>query len=191
MAVERYTAVLDACVLYPAPVRDLLLSMAHVGLYHPRWSEDIEAEWVRNVLANRSDLTSAQLARTCALMAAAVPDCLVENYRPMIDSLALPDPDDRHVLAAAIVGRADAIVTSNLRDFPQQEMRRHNLVAIHPDDFIADQLELRPLEALSAVKAMRERLKNPLLSCDEFIGTIERIGLLQTATALRHAESLI
>ena len=191
MAVGRYTAVLDACVLYPAPVRDLLLSLAHVGLYHARWSEDIEAEWVRNVLANRSDLTPAQLDRTCVLMAAAVPDCLVENYRPIIASLALPDADDRHVLAAAIVGRADAIVTFNLRDFPQQAMQRYNLVAIHPDDFIADQLELSPLEALSAVKAMRARLKNPPLSTVDFIGTLELIGLLQTAAALRHAESLI
>ncbi len=191
MAVGGYTAVLDACVLYPAPVRDLLLSLAYAGLYHARWSSDIEAEWVRNVLANRSDLTAAQLARTCALMAAAVPDSLVENYRPMIDSLALPDADDRHVLAAAIVGRADTIVTFNLRDFPQQAMQHYNLVAIHPDDFIADQLELRPLEALGAVKAMRARLKNPPLSSAEFIATLERIGLPQTATALRQAESLI
>ena len=191
MAVGRYTAVLDACVLYPAPVRDLLLSLAHAGLYHARWSSDIEAEWVRNVLANRPDLTAPQLARTCALMAKAIPDCFVENYRPEIESLILPDADDRHVLAAAIVGRADAIVTFNLKDFPKPAMQQYNLVAIHPDDFIADQLELRPFDALAAVKTMRARLKNPPLSSAELIALLERIGLPQTATALRPAESLI
>jgi hypothetical protein len=80
MAVSRYSAVLDACVLYPAHVRDLVLPLAFARLYHARWSTDIEGEWVRNVLANRPDLTAGQIERTCAEMARAVPDCLIENY---------------------------------------------------------------------------------------------------------------
>lgn len=167
------------------------MSLAHVNLYHARWSADIQAEWVRNVLADRPDLTQAQLARTCSLMADAVPDCLVENYGPLVESLSLPDPDDRHVLAAAIIGRADAVVTFNLKDFPQATMRKYNLEAIHPDDFISDQLELRPVEALAAVKAMRARLKTPPLSASQFIEMLERLQLPQTAAALRDAASLI
>lgn len=191
MAVGRYTAVLDACVLYPAPVRDLLMSLAQAGLYHARWTHDIEDEWVRNVLADRPDLSAAQLKRTCALMATAIPDCLVENYRSLIDSVNLPDLDDRHVLAAAIVARADAIVTFNLKDFPASAMQAHNLVAAHPDDFIADQLELRPIDALAAIKALRGRLKKPPMSSLELIAVFERLQLPQTAAALRQAEALI
>jgi hypothetical protein len=76
----RYTAILDACVLYPAPLRDLLLSLAQSGLYHARWTNQIQDEWVRNLLINRPDLKAEDLARTCQAMNASVLDCLIENY---------------------------------------------------------------------------------------------------------------
>src|SRR6478736_2585668 len=113
-----YTAVLDACVLYPAPLRDLLLSLTVEGLFRARWSEEIHEEWIRNLLKQRSDLTRDALERTKTFMNSSVPDCVVEGYEYLINSLKLPDADDRHVLAAAIVGHADAIVTFNLKDFP-------------------------------------------------------------------------
>jgi len=114
----RYTAILDACVLYPAPLRDLLLSFAAEGVFDARWTRQIEQEWVSNLLAKRADLSADQLARTVQLMRQAVEDCLIEDYEYLIEVLHLPDPDDRHVLAAAIVGHADAIVTFNLKDLP-------------------------------------------------------------------------
>lgn len=113
----RYTVVLDACVLYPAPLRDLLLSLASAGMFGARWTEMIQDEWQRNLLKNRPDLKD-QIPRTVELMNSAIEDCLIQGYERLIDSFALPDPNDRHVLAAAIAGHADAIVTFNLKDFP-------------------------------------------------------------------------
>ena len=97
-----FTAIFDACVLYPAPLRDLLLHLAGTQLFRARWTEEIHGEWVRNLLKNRPDLTRKQLDRTRALMDRAVPDCLVTGHLPLMEALILPDPGDRHVLAAAI-----------------------------------------------------------------------------------------
>lgn len=186
-----YTAVLDACVLYPAPLRDLLLSLASAGLFHARWTPDIEHEWMRNLLANRPDLNLKQLQTTQERMIAAIPDCMVTHYEPLIAGLSLPDPDDRHVLAAAIAGHADAIVTVNLKDFPAAILATYSLEAQHPDDFVMNQLELREYEALAAIKRMRARLRNPPRSPAEFIETLERNGLVQSARRLSQRRDLI
>ena len=186
----RYTAVLDANTLYPAPLRDLLLSLAVDGLYHARWTARIHEEWVRNLARNRPEL-EVQLGALVELMNRSVPDCLVENYEGLIAGLVLPDPDDRHVLAAAIAGHADAIVTFNLKDFPADALDAHQIEAIHPDDFVLNQLELRPYEALAAVKKMRARLNRPPQTAAELIATLERSGLPATATHLRQAQALI
>lgn len=186
----RYTALLDANTLYPAPVCDALLSLAVAGLYHARWTLQIHEEWTRNVAINRPEL-AGRLSKRVDAMNRAVPDCLVENYEALIDGLTLPDPKDRHVLAAAIAGHADAIVTFNLKDFPADILARYNIEAQHPDDFIMNQLELRQLEALEAIKAMRSRLRNPPISAADLIKTLERSGLPLTASHLRQAEGLI
>jgi hypothetical protein len=96
----RYTVVLDACVLYPAPLRDLLLSLASAGMFGARWTEMIQDEWQRNLLKNRPDLKD-QIPRTVELMNSAIEDCLIQSYERLIDSFALPDPNDRHVLASS------------------------------------------------------------------------------------------
>jgi len=186
-----YTAVLDACVLYPAPLRDVLLSLASAGLFHARWTPEIQDEWTRNLLTNRPDLTFAQLQISHERMLIAIPDCLVTHHGPLIAGLSLPDPDDRHVLAAAIAGHADAIVTMNLRDFPADILARYNLEAQHPDDFVMNQLELREYEALAAIKRMRARLRNPPRTPAELIETLARHGLVQCARRLSERSELI
>jgi predicted nucleic acid-binding protein len=186
----RYTAVLDANTLYPAPLRDLLLSLAVDGLFHARWTNQIQAEWVRNLAHNRPEI-QPRLSALVELMNHAVPDCLIENYEGLTAGLTLPDMDDRHVLAAAIAGHADAIVTFNLQDFPAAALDPHQIEAIHPDDFVLNQLELRPYEALGAVKKMRARLTRPPLSAAELIATLERSGLPASAAHLRQAQALI
>ncbi len=186
----RYTAVLDANTLYPAPLRDLLLSLAVDGLYRARWTAQIHAEWVRNLARNRPEI-EAHLGALVELMNRSVPDCLVENHEGLIAGLVLPDADDRHVLAAAIAGHADAIVTFNLKDFPEDALAPYRIEAIHPDDFVLNQLELRPYEALAAVKKMRARLTRPPLSAVDLIATLERSGLPASAAHLRQAQALI
>src|SRR5437867_10500112 len=109
-----FVVVYDACVLHPAPLRDLLIRLAGTGLFRAKWSEEILDECFSSILRDRSDLDAARLARTRQLMIEAVPDCLVRNYEAITETLALPDPQDRHVLAAAIRSGAQTIVTSNL-----------------------------------------------------------------------------
>lgn len=103
-------AVYDANILYPAPLRDLFIRLAQAGGVQAKWSETIHDEWIRNVLKNNSQLTKEWLERTRILMNESARDCLVYGYEDLIDSLVLPDPDDRHVLAAAI--RAEATIIS-------------------------------------------------------------------------------
>jgi predicted nucleic acid-binding protein len=186
----RYTAILDANVLYPNLLRDLLLSLASTGLYHARWTSEINDEWTRNLISNRPDLAS-KVPLLLELVNQAVPDCLVENYDSLIDSLVLPDLDDRHVLAAAIAGHADAIVTANLKDFPETVLAQHGIEAQHPDDFVMNQLELRPFEALEVIKRVRARMRNPARSVPELIELLEKSGLPQTAQYLKAHAGLI
>jgi predicted nucleic acid-binding protein len=187
----RYTAVLDACVLYPAPLRDLLLSLAAGGVFHARWTHLIQDEWTRNLLAKRPDLKPDALRYTVETMNQAIEDCLIENFEYVTDSLSLPDQNDRHVLAAAVVGHADAIVTFNLKDFPTQHTRDLGIEILHPDDFLLAQYDRAPVEVLKIIKALRARLKNPQKSPAEVIATLELQALPQTCKLLKDAIELI
>lgn len=115
--VSNFTAIFDACVLYPAPLRDCLMHLTITGLFRAKWTDEIHDEWIRSLLKNRPDLTKKRLQRTRNLMNSHVRDCLVAGYQDLIPSLHLPDEDDRHVLAAAIVAGADVIVTFQLIRF--------------------------------------------------------------------------
>ena len=187
----RYVAVLDACVLYPALVRNILLSLAAAGLYRARWSDDIQREWVDSLLANREDLTRTRIERTCAEMARSIPDCLVKNYQPLVDTLELPDANDRHVLAVAIRCNAHAIVTANLADFPKDALAVYDIEVQHPDDFIVNQIDLSTADGMTAIKAMRARMRNPAYTPSELLAAIERHQLPQTAAYLRDWQALI
>lgn len=175
-----FTALYDACVLYPAPLRDLLMRLAMTDLFRARWTEAIHDEWIRNVLASRPDLTPGQLERTRALMNAHVRDCLVTGYEPLIEGLTLPDPDDRHVLAAAIRTRASVIVTFNLSDFPAEILHPLGIEAQHPDEFITHLIDLDPGAVCAAAKRQRASLKNPPRSVDEFLETLAQQRLPET-----------
>lgn len=104
---SRFTVVFDACCLYPAPLRDFLMELATAELFRAKWTWAIHDEWMRNLLANRPDLSPEKLRRTCDLMNEKAPDCLVEGYEHLIPVVSLPDPDDHHVVAAAVHARAD------------------------------------------------------------------------------------
>jgi predicted nucleic acid-binding protein len=187
----RYTAVLDACVLYPAPLRDLLPSLAAAGIFRGRWTHLIQDEWIRNLMANRPDLNPVALRRTVVTMNEVIEDCLIEKFEYLIDSLTLPDADDRHVLAAAIAGHADAIVTFNLRDFPEKHVAAHGVEILHPDDFLVAQYDLDPIRVLASAKANRARLRNPPKTAEALIATYEAQGLPQMCKILMDAVDLI
>lgn len=186
-----FTALYDACVLYPAPLRDLLMHLAQTGLFRARWSEAIHEEWIRSVLEQRTDLRREQLDRTRELMNKAVPDCIITGYEDLVPGLVLPDADDRHVLAAAIRGRADVIVTFNLKDFPESVLDRYGIEAQHPDEFVAHLLDLAPISVCAAVKRQRQSLKNPPKSVDELLATLENLPLLRSVAHLRRYAELL
>ncbi len=179
------TALLDACVIHSAPLRDLLMYLAVKDLYRPRWTDAIHEEWIRSVLERRPDLRRAQLERTRDLMNRNARDSLVIGYEGLIDGLSLPDPDDRHVMAAAIHAGAQVIVTLNLSDFPSDALAAHGIEGRHPDDFCCELLNTSLGPFLDAVRLQRLSLKNPPRDVPEFLGNLQVIGLPKTATRLR------
>lgn len=186
-----FTAIYDACVLYPAPLRDFLMRLALTDLFRAKWSDMIHEEWTRSLLAKRPDLTREQLERTRGLMNAHVRDCLVEGFEYLIEAVELPDPKDRHVLAAAIHGRADVIVTYNLKDFPTEFLETYGLHAQHPDEFIGHLIDLAPNAVVAAAKAHRQSLRNPSKSVAEYLNTLERQELADTVASLRDYAMLL
>ena len=185
------TVVYDACVLYPAPLRSLLMYLAMTGLYRARWTNDIHEEWMRNVQRDYPDVTRQQAEKIRDLMNAHIADCLVTGYETLIPSLALPDPDDRHVLAAAICCEADIILTFNLKDFPQDALVQHGIEAQHPDDFLAHQLDLAPDIVCAAAKRQRQSLRKPPMSVQRYLASLKRQGLAQTVLRLREFAELV
>ncbi|NWK78951.1 PIN domain-containing protein [Aquitalea sp. LB_tupeE] len=188
---SSFSAVYDACVLYPAPLRDLLLQLAQVNLFRAKWSDQIHDEWTRNLLARHPDLQPAQLQRTRALMDQAVLDSVVTGHEYLIESLTLPDEEDRHVLAAAIRSGSSVIVTFNLKDFPGDALLSHDVEAQHPDEFIMHLIDLNPASVLEAVRACRASLKNPPKSPDKYLETLLQQGLPETVAWLSRYKSAI
>ncbi len=180
-----FVVIYDACVLYPAPLRDLLIRIAHTGVVRARWSETILDECFRSILKQRSDLKAESLERTKELMRKAVPDCIVSGHEGLIQGLSLPDQDDRHVLAAAIRAGAQAIVTFNLKDFPRQSLTPYQVEALHPDDFIVDLIDLSPGSIITAVRNQAAALKNPPRTVSDILDTLRDNGLVQAVAKLR------
>lgn len=139
---------------------------------------------IDNLLQNRPDLQRAQLDRTRKLMNNAVEDCLVEGYDDIIPAVKLPDANDNHVLAAAIRGNCDAILTFNLVDFPSEVLVQYDIEAQHPDEFIQSQFDLNPAKLLIGVKKVRGRLKNPPKTAEEYLDALLSQGLPKTVDLL-------
>jgi len=188
----RYTALLDACVLHPMAMADALMSLASAGLFAAKWTRKIESEWIASIEQRRPDL-KGRLGYRRDQMREAVPDWEVDEraWQAVAHGLTLPDPDDVHVLAAALAGHADCIVTANLRDFPVETVAPLGIEIIHPDQFVAAQWEIDPLTAITAFKRMRARWKKPQATAEDFAAALERGGMPATAQRLREAAELI
>lgn len=189
----KYIVLYDACVLYPSVLRDALieLAMPHYGLFQAKWTERIESEWLNNLIKNRSDLDLQKLRRVAELMRNAVPDCMVTNYEKLEAGLTLPDPNDCHVLAAAIRCKAQAIITSNLKDFPAGVLKEFDIEAIHPDVFLINQFDLSDAKVLDAVKNIRSRMINPPCTAIEYLERLAVNGLTAFSQKLNEFEHLI
>ena len=159
---SSFTVIYDACVLYPASLRDLLIRLGQTGLLRARWTQRIVDEALRSLAADRPDLDPGRLGRTGELMNASIGDCLVTGHEPLAESLQLPDQDDRHLLAAAVRCGAQVIVTNNLRDFPREALDPFGIEVQTPDAFVQYVIDLAPdlvaqvlVEQAGALKSRR------------------------------------
>jgi hypothetical protein len=159
--------------------------LAISGVFRARWSAAVQDEWIAALLRDRADIDPRRVARTRLLMDTRIPDSVVSGYEGLVASVSLPEADDRHVLAAAIHGGAKIIVTANIRHFPSNALAPHNIVAREPDEFIRGLLEAHPGAAVAGFAADRARLRHPAMTPAEYIASLERAGLTQTAAVLR------
>nr|PZN72328.1 MAG: PIN domain-containing protein [Pseudomonadota bacterium] len=185
----RFSAFLDANVLYSMTQTDLILEAARIGVYRALWSEDVHREWMEKLAESGRD--PQKIERRRKAIDAALPDALVAGYEALIGSLILPDPDDRHVLAAAIVGGADVIVTRNVRDFPEDAVAQYGIEVQHPDTFLIHQRCLNEQLFLQCVRRVRRRLKNPELTPDEYLERLRKAELVVLAEELEKVKTLL
>lgn len=180
-----FVVVYDACVLHPAPLRDLLIRIAASGIVRARWTERILEECVTSILERRPDLTRAKLNRTTTLMVQAVPDCMVHGHETLIAGLDLPDENDRHVLAAAIRSGAQAIVTYNLRDFPEHVLEPFGIEAKHPDEFVVESIDISPAHVMRSLAEQAADCRKPPRTVGQVCDTLLAMGLARAVARLR------
>jgi predicted nucleic acid-binding protein len=177
-----FPAFLDTCVLYPAYLCDALLRLAEATAYRPLWSADVLGELRRN-LVDRG-IPPERVDRRLTRMTRSFPDALVTGYESLIDGMT-NHPKDRHVLAAAVRANAEVIVTFNLSDFPEPALKPYDVAAIHPDEFLLDQLDLYPgvtVEVLRQQAASYRRVPNTV---PDILVLLERTGVPKFAAEVR------
>ena len=155
------------------------------GLFKARWSATINDEWTRNLLKNNPQLDSTKVQRTVQLMSDAVRDWEVTSFQDLVTSVSLPDENDRHVLAAAVKANADAIITLNIKHFPESSLSPHGVEALHPDDFVLDLIDLNAHQVLEAARLCWQRRRKPPLTWDQYLESLKRSSLPQSAEKLR------
>lgn len=169
--------VLDACVIYSNVLRHIFMYMGVDGIFKPKWSATILNECFDNIKLNRPDISIHHLEKTRQLMDQSIPDAKVMNFSHLINSLSLPDENDRHVLAVAIHSKAERIVTFNLKDFPEENILPYGIKAQHPDEFLTDLFFKNSEKIESMLEKYRKSLKNPPFSMEQFIETLQKQGL--------------
>ena len=185
------TALIDANIFFSITLADIFVETAKAGIYRGRWSEEIHAEWIFNLRAKQPERLDDAFQRRRRAMDQAVRDCVITGYEQLIPLLELPDPDDRHVLAAAIAGRCDVIVTLNLKDFPAIALATHGIKAVHPDAFLCDRFAENEAMFVASVGACRDRMRNPPRTADDYIAQLDKVGLPKLAAMLSdHSASI-
>lgn len=144
-------------------------------------------EWMRNLAANTSGLSIDRLEATRDRMNAVLPEAVVQDHHPFIADLTLPDPDDRHVLAAAIAGKASVIVTWNLKDFAAKNLLAHGVTSKSPDDFLTDLRAAFPDALISSVRSARHNLRKTIPSVEAFVDALDQGGLTKFSGVPEHS----
>lgn len=188
----HYTAFLDANILYSAAIRDIFIELALADMYRAKWSDNVHSEWLEAVLRNRPDIDRAKLERTRDLMNLAVPNASVTGYEHLIEHIPLEqDPKDRHVIAAAIVGNCDGIVTYNTAHFPKEAVIEFSLEVQHPDGFLATLLHREHRVFCAAVRSARVQKRKPPYTVEQHLSNLTARGLVDTVAELRQYSHLL
>lgn len=180
----RFTAFLDACVLVPIAPCDTLLRMADGGAFRPLWSEAVEEEALRALCEIHPDIDPSRFYSRFRSMNEAFEDARVSGWEPLVEGLELPDPNDRHVLAAAIRGRADVIVTENVRDFPATALAPLGLEAVRLDDFLLSQFDLSAAATVQLVEDQARAMGRPPATKDQLLERLACGGAPRFADAV-------
>jgi hypothetical protein len=184
MAFEPSVAIFDACILYPFHLRNIVVQIAVDRLVDARWTDEIHDEWIRSLVADTPAIPIERLQITRRLMNDALPGAIVTGYQRHIQAVTLPDPDDRHVVAAGIAGGASIILTWNLRDFPAREMKKHGLRRQTPDAFLVDLCDQAPDLTLASLANARRNLSKTRVSASDFVNIVKNQGLIQLSARI-------
>lgn len=157
------------------------MDLAVLGVYEAHWTQQIQDEWQRNLLANRPELRAENLKRVQLLMEQALPGALIQGFQDALQGLELPDPDDVHVLAAAKFAAAEVIVTANGRDFPEAVLTPYGIRALSPDQFLTALLEQDVNAVQQALVLQRDRYRNPPLTITDLLQHLSKQGLAEFA----------
>lgn len=179
----RFSALLDACVLVPIALADTLLRLAEADLYRPLWSERILDEMVSAVEEIHPGLADGPARRRAETMNHAFDDACVRGWEPLAKAIVLPDEDDRHVVAAALRGHADLIVTANVRDFPTSSLEPLGLETQSPDEFLLNQLDLDPDVVIGVLHAQADATQRPEITFNALVDHLARCGVPRFAQA--------
>ena len=182
---DQLSALLDANVLYSVQSRDILLQLARDSFFEVRWSLAIQNELRKSLGHKAPHVSDAQLERLLSTMNNSFPDALAAGFEDLVESLNLPDADDRHVLAAAIFGGCNLLVTHNIRHFPHEYIRTFGLRVYRPDDFLAALLLSNPRRFCAFVSRVLSRLRNPAYTFDQYVSQFLQNGLVQTSAILQ------
>ncbi len=177
--------ILDACVLYPFHLRNIIVQIAADRLVDARWTDEIHNEWIRNLVADVPGIPIERMRITRKLMNDALPDATVTGYQMHIEAVTMPDPDDRHVVAAAITAGESTIITWNVRDFPTRELKKHGLVRQTPDIFLTDLYEKAPDLTVASLANARRNLSKTLVSASDFIDILKNQKLNRLSAGLK------
>ncbi|WP_017595715.1 PIN domain-containing protein [Nocardiopsis potens] len=177
-----FPAFLDTCVLYPAYLCDTLLRLAAANAYRPLWSADVLDELSRNVVER--GIAPEKAGHRIAQMNRAFPDAMVHGYETLVAGMR-NDPKDRHVLAGAVRANAEVIVTFNIKDFPDAALKPYDVLAVHPDDFLLDQLDLYPGLTLGVLEKQAASYRREPATVPGVLALLERTGVPRFAAEVR------